>query len=588
VIRSALRTRTRLRFPILLVLGVLTSWMNPHDGIAQSWLGEIPQGLDPGLRMPGYVVDEALVQMREPVTREQAEAIARSEGGTLAEMVTPEGLLRIRWDGQDRKVFAETDRWRRRGDVLYATPNLHARGFFVPNDSTIAQFDLAWNLRQFDAYSAWDVVTGSPDIVVAIVDTGVGFEDHPVPANERRFLWPGVTMYRQSPDLPGPFLPGWDFVNQDAHPNDDNGHGTAVATIAAGAADNTAGSAGIAFGVTILPVKVLDYRGDATLDNIIQGIRFAADQGADVINLSLGIPPIGLFRLLGYPESDLAHMVKPMRDAVIYAQRLGSIVVAASGNFGADEVSYPAGLPGVIAVGATGVNDRRSGYSSFGTQLDFMAPGGDFLELNNDHVQDGVAALSIKPHRSAGSLAKPDSFDVFIFFGTSGAAPHVTGAVALLRSLGIKDQGAIEQTLRASAVNSFQMSSAFDPAYGFGLIQLGKAVRNPVLGGGKDGTSAGSTWGGSATRAKLLSANPARGETGLEFQTSRSGLARVRVYDVRGALVRTLLDGALAGGATRVRWDGRDEGGAAASNGVYFLRVETVDGSSTHKVAFLR
>lgn len=584
----------RIRFRPALLLSCATFLLSlaaASGATAQSWLWETPSGIEPGLRMPGYAPGEALVQLREPVTRERAEEIAREEGAVLAEMVTSDGLLKIRWEGADRKVFGETARWRRRSDVLYAAPNLYARAFFVPNDTTIATFDLAWNLRQFDAYRAWDVVTGSPDVVLAIVDAGVAYEDHPVPDYERPFLWPGVTMYRQSPDLPGPFLPGWDFVHDDAHPNDDFGHGTSVATIAAGAADNTAGSAGIAFGVTILPVKVLDYRGDAVLDDIIQGIRFAADQGADVINLSLGLAPIGRLRAIGFPESDLAHLVKPLRDAVIYAQRLGAVVVAAAGNFAASEVSFPAGLPGVIAVGATGVDDRKAGYSSFGSQLDFMAPGGDFLEVNGDHVQDGVAVMSIKPHRSAGSLAKPDSFDVFIFFGTSGAAPHVSGAVALLMSMGIRDQGQIEQTLRASAVNPFQLTSGFDPAYGFGLIRLGDAVRHPVGGGPKGGANAGADVAAPEEgpfEARLHSANPARGEASLEFRTSRAGPVRARVFDVRGAVVRTLLDGAIEAGMTRVRWDGRDDTGGRVANGIYFFRVETVNGSATRKVAFLR
>lgn len=583
------RTRPRLILLSWAILSLL--FLFTRGASAQSWRWEIPSGLEPGLRMPGYAPGEALIQLREPVTRERAEEIAREEGATLAEMVTGDGLIKVRWEGSDRKVFGETARWRRRSDVLYAAPNLYARAFFVPNDTTIATFDLAWNLRQFDAFRAWDVVTGSPDVVLAIVDAGVAYEDHPVPDYERQFLWPGVTMYRQSPDLPGPFLPGWDFVHDDAHPNDDSGHGTSVATIAAGAADNTAGSAGIAFGVTILPVKVLDYRGDAELDDIVQGIRFAAEQGADVINLSLGLAPIGRLRAIGFPESELAHMVKPLRDAVIYAQRLGAVVVAAAGNFAASEVSFPAGLPGVIAVGSTGVDDRKAGYSSYGSQLDFMAPGGDFLEVNGDHVQDGVAVLSIKPHRSEGSLAKPDSFNVFIFFDTSGAAPHVSGAVALLMSMGIRDQGQIEQTLRASAVNSFRLSSGFDPTYGFGLIQVGEAVRNPTGLRPKDGANSRADAAGSGQgsfEARLRSANPARGETSLEFRTSRAGLVRVRVFDVRGAAVRTLLDGSVEAGMTRVGWDGRDDAGAPASNGVYFLRVETVDGSSTRKVALLR
>ena len=573
------------------VLGL--SFARPRNASgAVGWEYEIPDGLPPGFRAPGYVEGEVLVQLRSAVPRGKAAAIAQSEGATLAEVVTPEGLIKVRFEGSE-SVFEATERWKKRSDVLYAVPNVLAHGFFVPNDSTIGRFDLGWNLRQFDAFNAWDVVTGSPDIVVAIVDAGVAYEDYPVPDYEKKGLWPGVTMYRRSPELPGPFLPGWDFVNDDAHANDDNGHGTSVATIAAGAANNRAGSAGIAFGVTILPVKVLNYRNDAQLDDIVQGIRFAAEQGADVINMSLGLPPIRLLRALGYTEPVIADLVKPFRDAVSFAQRRGAILVGASGNFGASEVSYPAGLPGVIAVGATGVDNKPAGYSSYGLRLDFMAPGGDFLDVNGDHIQDAVALLSVKPHRSEGSLCKPDSFNVFFFFGTSGAAPHVTGAVALLRSLGLENQGQIEQILRTTAVNPFRSSKGFDPSYGSGLVQVGKAVRyaaerRKLLAEGVGGGTGSGGGGDGALGARLLSANPARGSTDLEFRVNHDGNALVRVYDARGALVRTLREGAAPAGLSRVHWDGRDDGGASVSNGVYFLRVETTDGTYTRKVAFLR
>ena len=582
--RSALRVIALACSAACAALALL--FASPGDAAAAlPWVQETSDEISPGIRGPGYVEGEALIQLRRAVTREEAETIARSEGATLAEMVTPEGLIKVRFEGP---VFDATARWGRRDDVLYAVPNVFAHGFFVPNDTTIAKFDLAWNLRQFDAYSAWDVVTGSPDVVLAIVDGGVAYENYPVPEYEKKGLWPNVTMYRQSPDLPGPFLPGWDFVHDDAHPNDDHGHGTSVATIAAGAANNRAGSAGVAFGVTILPVKVLDYRNDATFDNMVQGIRFAAEQGADVINLSLGLPPIRLLRALGFPEPVVNDIVKPFRDAVLFAQRRGAIVVGASGNFGATEVSYPAGLPGVIAVGATGVDDKPAEYSSYGSQLDFMAPGGAFLDVNEDHVQDAVAVLSVKPYRSEGSLCKPDSFNVFFFFGTSGAAPHVSGAVALLLSLGVRGQGQIEQTLRATAVNPFQSTGGFDPTYGFGLVQLGKAVRyaaarRNAFAEGHRGASRSDPF-----ETRLLSSNPARGSTGLEFRMSRAGDARLRVYDARGALVRTVREEVAAPGVTQVRWNGRDDAGAEVSSGIYFLRVETVDGTSTKKVAFLR
>ena len=134
---------------------------------------------------------------------------------------------------------------------------------------------------------------------------------------------------------------------------------------------------------------------------------------------------------------EIRDLFRPLKEAVRYAQRRGVILVAAAGNFTYPEVSLPAGYPGVISVGATGVDNRIASYSSWGRGIQFMAPGGDFTDLNNDHFQDQIANLSIKPFRSIGSLAKPDSIGVLFFVGTSAAAPHVSGAVALLMSLGL-------------------------------------------------------------------------------------------------------------------------------------------------------
>lgn len=571
------RPLARAAFVAFLLAAAMLPGSRVH---AQSWLNSIPMGLEPGFRHPGYAPGELLVQFRDQVAPGARRAVAAAEGADIVRDVTPDGLVKVRL-AAGQTVEGVIERWNARPEVEFASPNVYARGFFVPNDTTIATFDLAWNLRSVGAYDAWDVATGSPDVVLAIIDTGVAFEDHPIPAYELPNVKPGVTMYRRSPELPGPFRPGWDFVNGDAHPNDDNGHGTFVATIAAGQANNTAGSAGIAFGVTILPIKVIDYRNDSAMEWIVNGIRFAADQGADIANLSLGFPPLGLWRSLGYKESFLAHMFKPLQSAVTYAQRRGTILVAASGNIGAPEVSLPAGYPGVIAVGATAPDDRRASYSSYGSDLDFVAPGGDFGDVNGDHVQDGLFVLSIKPHRSEGSLANPDSFGVFVQFGTSNAAPHVAGAVALLRSMGMRDQGAIEQTLRATAVNRFQTTPAFDPMVGSGLVQIDRAVRHRI------GALAGSFDRGSLS-ARISSANPTRGSARIAYSMPSAGRVRVRVFDARGALVTTVEDRIASPGAHEATWDGRLSGGAPAGSGVYWMRIESPQGSAVRKVALLR
>jgi serine protease len=540
-------------------------------------------GLESSRQVPEYAPGELIVKFKGGTAPDRIGAIASAEGASLKQTPERDGLSFLRLDAAG-SVFDAVARFERLPEVEYAAPNLIGRAFFVPNDSVIHQGDEAWNLRDVGAYDAWDVVTGSPDVVLAIIDTGVAFEEHVIPDYERVHLWPGSAMYRQSPDLPGPFRPGWDFVNNDAYPDDDAGHGTEVATIAAGAANNLAGSAGIAFGVTILPVKVLRWDREGEMSDIVQGIRFAADQGADIANLSLGFPPIELYREFGYPSNVLAHMFYPLRDAVSYARRRGTILVAAAGNFGRGDVSPPAAYPGVISVAATGVENRLASYSSFGKGLSFAAPGGDFLDENGDHIQDQIPVLGIKPYRSEGSLAKPDSFNVFYFIGTSAAAPHVSGAVALLMSLGIREQGAIEQTLRSTASMPYGKPNAYSEEYGFGLIQIDKAVRNPVSLGAPRVAAALAR---NPLDARIASGNPGRGEVAVAFRTTRAGPVSARVYDTRGALVRTLTQGERPAGPHTLRWDGRNARGERAASGVYFIRVESAEGTSVRKLAYL-
>lgn len=541
-----------------------------------------------GHRGPAYAEGELLVKFRQEVAPEDRSRAARSEGDRVDRTITSDGLVKVKL-GAGRSVLSAMDRWSTRGDVEYAAPNLAARAFFMPNDSVIGQYDITWNLRAVHAFEAWDVLhNADPNVILAIIDSGVAYEDRLIPEAELAFVSPRAVSYRRSPELIGPFLPGYDFVNDDAFPDDDYGHGTNVATIAAGAGNNRAGSAGMAWGVSILPVKVLDYRGDSYMEWIVAGIRFAADHGAHIANLSLGFPPIGYFRAIGYPPNVINQMFRPLRDAVDYAQAHGTILVAASGNFGAPEVSLPAGYSSVIAVGASNVDNRRSSYSSYGSRLDLVAPGGDFTDLNGDHIQDQIALMSIKPYRSDGSLANPDSLSTFFFIGTSAASPHVAGAAALLMSKGITRSTEIEQILRSTAMHP---TSGESDEYGSGLLDLSAAVRfgrgkNATGSGGAGGDTGGAT--GDPLIPELFSGNPSVGDASIGFQVRQGGEVRVRIFDARGRLVRTLFEGHSTMGARRARWDGTVSDGSKAPSGVYFFRIETPQGKATRKFAFLR
>src|SRR5437899_1029290 len=155
--------------------------------------------------------------------------------------------------------------------------------------------------------------------------------------------------------------PGWDFVNNDGYPNDDNGHGTHVATTLVSPVNDGIGIAGVAPGCTIMPIKVLGPDASGSYENIAGGIRYAADQGAQIINLSLtGTEPSAI-----------------LQDAVQYAAAKGCLIVAAAGNESRYGVGYPARFPQCIAVGATRFDGQLADYSDRGSGLTLVAPGGD-------------------------------------------------------------------------------------------------------------------------------------------------------------------------------------------------------------------
>jgi serine protease len=378
-------------------------------------------------------------------------------------------------------------------DVEYAQARYRIHPMFTPNDPLYAR---QWNYPAIGMERAWDVNPGATSqITVAVLDSGVAFRTGVFRFNARSFglvngpRFPALgaidVPFAAAPDLGGPdrFVAPRDFIWNDTNPLDFDGHGTHVSGTIGQLTNNSVGVAGMAFNVRIMPVKVIDTDWDfifgspfqGTDDVVARGIRYAADNGAKVINMSIG--------RIGPPAPVI-------QDALADAVSRGVFVSISAGNdfLNGNPTARPADvapqIEGVVAVGAVGRDRVRARYSNTGTYVELAAPGGDTSRggteagiLQQTYDLDQVETFLLGPTRF-----HAPRFDVFtyqFFQGTSMAAPHVSGFAALLMQQGITSPAAIEAIMKRYATDLG--APGRDNEYGYGLIDPRAALRGMGL-----------------------------------------------------------------------------------------------------------
>jgi len=361
--------------------------------------------------------------------------------------------LRERWE-----TLISVKQLRQQADVRHAEPNYRLRPALEPNDNA---YGLQWHYPLIGLPAAWEVTIGDPGVIVAVIDTGI-LSGHP--------------------DLAGQLVPGYDFVRDPAadgngidpnpedpgnraNPGNSRFHGTHVAGTIAARGNNRIGVAGVAWGARVMPLRALDDDGGTSYD-VAQSVRFAAglanDSGtfpatpAAIINLSLSGE--------GFSEINQS-LYRQLRER-------GTIVVASAGNEATSTPAYPAAYDGVIAVSAVDAQRELASYSNRGASIDIAAPGGDgSTDFNGDGYPDGV--LSTSGSAEAGRV----EFAYTFLNGTSMAAPHVAGVIALMKSINPELNGPqVESLLQSGSLTDDLGATGRDDRYGHGLVNARKAV----------------------------------------------------------------------------------------------------------------
>ena len=363
-------------------------------------------------------VGEVVVKLEERVTAASAQSML-AQYGAAVQQVANAGTAQL-WEVQEGQELATIEDLNADRRVQYAELNYIYHSAAVPNDPRLGA---QWAHTLIRSSAAWDITTGNPSLIIAIIDSGID-------ANH--------------PDLQAKIVGGQDIVDGDAFPQDDNGHGTHVAGIAAAVTNNAIGIAGANWQARIMPVRVLEADGSGTNWDIGLGVRWAYQNGARVLNLSLSGPDYS----------------QHIRDAVDAAHAAGALVVAAMGNCrfynppecpSANPISYPAAYENTMAVAATTISDGIANYSQYADYCDVSAPGGEI-----GYLGDPEGIVGTLPTYSDFYLKNTYGYseDYDYLQGTSMATAHVAGLAALI--------WAVDPSLTANEVKNTIENSADD------------------------------------------------------------------------------------------------------------------------------